>query len=103
MLGSMVEDSNAFAFLDPPYRAELRGKGADKAYACELPEKEQKRLFVLQRNVVQIVLKYRHIHRIRLRLTVIINIFRLAKGFGRAKICIACMEKHLLLGNGIRN
>ena len=44
LLGSMVENSNAFAFLDPPYRAELRGKGADKAYACELPEKEQKRL-----------------------------------------------------------
>lgn len=44
LLGSIVENSSAFAFLDPPYRAKLRGKGADKAYACELPEEEQIRL-----------------------------------------------------------
>ena len=44
LLGSIVDDANAFAFLDPPYRAKLRGKGADKAYACELPEEEQIRL-----------------------------------------------------------
>ena len=44
LLGKIAENQNAFAFVDPPYRKELRGVGADKAYACELPHEEQIRL-----------------------------------------------------------
>ena len=44
LLGRIVENKNAFAFVDPPYRKELRAVGADKAYACELPHEEQVRL-----------------------------------------------------------
>jgi len=43
-------NAGAFAFLDPPYRHELRGKGADKAYKCELPYKEQVRLLTTIRD-----------------------------------------------------
>lgn len=34
----------AFAFVDPPYRKELRGTGADHAYFCEMPYHQQIRL-----------------------------------------------------------
>ena len=44
LLARISKNGNAFAFVDPPYRSELRGVGADKAYACELPHKEQVRL-----------------------------------------------------------
>lgn len=44
LLGKIADNANAFAFVDPPYRKELRGVGADKAYACELPHSEQIRL-----------------------------------------------------------
>ena len=44
VLGKIADNPNAFAFVDPPYRKELRGVGADKAYACELPHCEQIRL-----------------------------------------------------------
>ena len=44
LLGKVADNPNAFAFVDPPYRKELRGVGADKAYACELPHCEQIRL-----------------------------------------------------------
>ena len=44
LLGKIAENSNAFAFVDPPYRKELRAVGADKAYECELPHNEQIRL-----------------------------------------------------------
>ena len=41
---NIAGNENSFAFVDPPYRAELRGKGADRVYACELPHREQVRL-----------------------------------------------------------
>lgn len=44
LLGKIVDNSNAFAFVDPPYRHELRGVDANRAYTCELPRKEQIRL-----------------------------------------------------------
>lgn len=44
LLGKIADNSNAFAFVDPPYRHALRGVGADKAYACELPHSEQIRM-----------------------------------------------------------
>lgn len=44
LIAKIADNSNAFVFADPPYRKELRGKGADKAYACELPHSEQVRL-----------------------------------------------------------
>lgn len=44
LLGKIANNPDAFAFVDPPYRKELRGVGADKAYACELPHEEQIRL-----------------------------------------------------------
>ena len=44
LLEKIKDRSSAFAFVDPPYRKELRGVGADKAYACELPHSEQIRL-----------------------------------------------------------
>jgi len=44
LLRQISDDETAFAFCDPPYRAVLRGKGADRVYGCELPEEEQVRL-----------------------------------------------------------
>lgn len=44
MLAKIAGHKTAFAFVDPPYRAELRGKNADRAYACELSHKNQVRL-----------------------------------------------------------
>lgn len=44
LLAKIADNENAFAFVDPPYRHSLRGVGADKAYACELPHSEQVRL-----------------------------------------------------------
>lgn len=44
LLADITDNSDAFAFVDPPYRKELRGAGADKVYACELPHREQIRL-----------------------------------------------------------
>lgn len=44
VLANIADNPNAFAFADPPYRKELRGVGADRAYACELPHNEQIRL-----------------------------------------------------------
>lgn len=44
LLDKISDNPNAFAFVDPPYRHALRGVGADKAYACELPHSEQIRL-----------------------------------------------------------
>ena len=40
---------DAFVMADPPYRHELRGRGADKAYACELPHSQQIRLLKILR------------------------------------------------------
>lgn len=42
---------DVFAFLDPPYRAVLRGKNADKVYKCELPEQQQVQLLRLLQNI----------------------------------------------------
>lgn len=44
LLQKISENISAFAFVDPPYRKELRGKGAGNVYACELPHHEQVRL-----------------------------------------------------------
>ncbi len=44
LLARIASHESAFAFVDPPYRKELRGKNADKAYACELPYGQQVRL-----------------------------------------------------------
>lgn len=50
LLEKIAENESAFAFVDPPYRKELRGKGAGNIYACELPHKEQVRLLKTIRN-----------------------------------------------------
>lgn len=44
LLAEVVDDTETFAFLDPPYCHSLRGKGADKAYACELSQEDHIRL-----------------------------------------------------------
>lgn len=44
LLARIADNENAFALVDPPYCHSLRGVGADKAYACELPHSEQVRL-----------------------------------------------------------
>ena len=44
LLARIKQHNSAFAFVDPPYRKELRGKNADKAYACELSHEQQVRL-----------------------------------------------------------
>lgn len=44
LLDRIKNNPNAFAYVDPPYRHELRGVGANKAYSCELPRYEQVRL-----------------------------------------------------------
>lgn len=49
LLGKIADNPNAFAFVDPPYRHDLRGVNADRAYMCELPHKEQIRLLKIIR------------------------------------------------------
>lgn len=44
LLQKISDNPNAFAFADPPYRHDLRGVDANRAYVCELPHKEQIRL-----------------------------------------------------------
>lgn len=44
LLAKIAYHESAFAFVDPPYRKELRGRNADRAYVCELPHKQQVRL-----------------------------------------------------------
>ena len=44
LLQEISDNPDAFAFVDPPYRWELRGAGADRAYACEMPQWEHVRL-----------------------------------------------------------
>lgn len=44
LMQKISTNSSAFAFLDPPYRRELRGKGAGDVYACELSNAEQVRM-----------------------------------------------------------
>ncbi len=50
LMEKIKSNATAFAFLDPPYRHELRGKGANKAYKCELPYNEQIRLLTTIRD-----------------------------------------------------
>lgn len=50
LMARVADNPYAFVFADPPYRKELRGAGADKAYACELPHKEQVRMLKTIRN-----------------------------------------------------
>lgn len=57
LLGKIADNSNAFAFVDPPYRHDLRGVDANRAYACELPRKEQIRLLkTIQQSKCKIML-----------------------------------------------
>lgn len=44
LLEQIANKPDAFAFADPPYRKELRGAGADRAYSCEMPDCEHVRL-----------------------------------------------------------
>lgn len=39
-------EGSDFVFLDPPYRHKHRGKGADKAYRCELSDDEHEKLLL---------------------------------------------------------
>lgn len=41
LLSCYADRKEVFAFLDPPYRHELRGKNAAKVYQCELSETQQ--------------------------------------------------------------
>lgn len=50
ILSEIANNSNAFAFVDPPYCHNLRGKGADNAYQCELPLSEQIKLLEVIQN-----------------------------------------------------
>lgn len=51
LLECYVDNEKVFAFLDPPYRHDLRGKNANKIYKCELSEIQQIRLLKIIRNV----------------------------------------------------
>lgn len=44
LLPCYVDNPKAFIFLDPPYRHDLRGKNADRAYKCEMSETQQIKL-----------------------------------------------------------
>ena len=44
LLKELVENENVFAFVDPPYRPSLRGKGARNIYGCEMSEEDHIRL-----------------------------------------------------------
>ena len=50
LIAQIAENPKAFVMADPPYRASLRGKGADNVYACELPDNEQERLLETVKN-----------------------------------------------------
>ena len=50
LLECYVDNEKVFAFLDPPYRHDLRGKNANKIYKCELSEIQQIRLLKIIRN-----------------------------------------------------
>jgi len=44
LIAKVANNENAFVFADPPYRHDLRGKGADDSYECELLHSEQIRM-----------------------------------------------------------
>lgn len=50
LLECYVDNEKVFAFLDPPYRHDLRGKNANKIYKCELSEIQQIMLLKIIRN-----------------------------------------------------
>lgn len=50
LLSCYVDNEKVFAFLDPPYRHDLRGKNADKVYKREMSEIQQIRLLKIIRN-----------------------------------------------------
>lgn len=50
LLSCYVDNEKVFAFLDPPYRHDLRGKNADRAYKCEMSETQQIKLLKIIRN-----------------------------------------------------
>lgn len=50
LLECYAGNEEVFAFLDPPYRHDLRGKNANKIYKCELSELQQIMLLKIIRN-----------------------------------------------------
>lgn len=50
LLECYIDNEKVFAFLDPPYRHDLRGKNANKIYKCELSEIQQIMLLKIIRN-----------------------------------------------------
>ncbi len=50
LLECYAGNEEVFAFLDPPYRHDLRGKNANKVYKCELSELQQIMLLKIIRN-----------------------------------------------------
>lgn len=50
LLSCYVDNPEVFAFLDPPYRHDLRGKNADKVYKCEMSETQQIKLLKIIQN-----------------------------------------------------
>lgn len=57
LLEQVIENPTVFVFADPPYRKDLRGKGADKAYAYEMSDNQQVHMLkVLQRAKCKVML-----------------------------------------------
>lgn len=50
LLSCYVDNEKVFAFLDPPYRHDLRGKNADRVYKCELSDLQQIKFLKIIRN-----------------------------------------------------
>ena len=50
LLSCYVDNGEVFAFLDPPYRHDLRGKNANRVYKCEMSETQQIKLLKIIRN-----------------------------------------------------
>ena len=51
IISKIAANPNAFAYMDVPYRQELRGKGAENVYVCEMPTIIQYKMLNLIRNV----------------------------------------------------
>ena len=56
LLPCYVDNEEVFAFLDPPYRHDLRGRKADKVYKCELSDSQQIKLLKIIRTATAKIL-----------------------------------------------
>ena len=56
LLPCYVDNEEVFAFLDPPYRHDLRGRNADKVYKCELSDSQQIKLLKIIRTATAKIL-----------------------------------------------